>query len=198
MRKLFTLILVLVLTLSSLVGCSNNSNGSNGGNNNGYFVNGLIDRTDYRNYFVIVDGKRYDLDTTLQEILNDGYEVRAGLDINREIQPNTYELVFLSRDGDRVFKVLPANRTNSPLPLSQCPIQEYEIMTEWYPNASIVGGLSLGDSINSVKAVFGESLNPENEAFIFYGSGTSSAGIFSFKFDESGNMISARVAFNKK
>jgi len=207
MRRRFILIVVLVLALSGLAGCgndSNNSNSSNSGNSNagnssnGYWKDGLIDRTDYRNYFVIVDGKKYDLDTTLQEILDDGYEVRAGLDISREMKPNTFELVFLSRDGERVFKVLPANRTDKPLPLSQCTIQEFEVMTEWYPNASIVAGLSLGDSRDSVIATFGPLLNPEQEVFIFYGSGTSNAGIFSFHFDESGAMISARVAFNKK
>jgi len=196
MRKLFTLIVVLVLTLSSLTGCVDSNSGRN---NNGFYVNGLIDRTDYRNYFVIVDGKRYDLDTTLQDILDDGYEVRAGLDLSREVKPNTYyDTVFFIRDGERVFGAQPVNLSDKTLPLSQCTIREYDIKVEWYSNASIVGGLSLGCSRDDVIAVFGESLNPENETFIFYGSGTSNAGIFSFFFDESGNMISAHVFFTKK
>jgi len=219
MKRLGVLTIVLLLTLafSMLTACSNSSNSSSGnpGNNNNNnnnsssssnsnnsngLVGGVVDLDNDNNYFMIADGKKYGLKTTLQDLLNDGFvPTRTSLNLDSEVKAGAFlvDTIFLAKDGVRYFGVQVGNPADKPLPLSQCEIREMYINTDGYTNITVVGDLRLGCSKDDVFRVFGEDVQLNSDTLITYIAKGDNNRIFTFRFDESGRAESIRFTVYK-
>ena len=222
MRKLrvITITLLIALTFSMLPACSNgggsgggdssgsgSSGGDNGSNNDtssagssgsGGMVDGVVDLSDDSNYFVIVSGIRYDLNTTVQDVLNDGYSTRKAINLDYEADPGSFvvEQIRFLIDDEVIFAVQAGNRTDNPLPLSQCTLKEMEIKSEWFTDASSVGGLTFGSSKDDIIALFGEPSQMNSDSVISYSIGDGLNRTIVFHLDETG-IVSIRLTVYK-
>jgi len=193
MKKIGSLIIAILLTLAlaPLVACS--ELGSGGSNSSG-LINGLVDLENEVNYFIIVDGHKITLKTTIQDILNDGYTTRDSLDLNKGVEAKSFLFgpIYFGKDGETCFSMTAFNRADKTIPLSQCTFRDIIIDAEWSTNVSIVGGLTLGSSREDVYKVFGKD-SSDSEEVLYYSSKGDVKRTFIFHLDDSGCVSSVRI-----
>ena len=119
---------------------------------------GQVDLANNSNYFIVIDGVRFDTKTKVQEVLNKGYTVRSStnLDLEMGAGKGSIDLIYFQKDGETCFGVNPVNRTDKTVKKSESTINKFSLYDTWCKNITIVGGLTLGSTIDEVKAVFGE------------------------------------------
>ena len=190
MKKTLSLVFVLLLALSLLAACSGTGGGSdekNGDNGNGGSTaadlgNGKISLDNDSIYYAIVDGVKYDIHTTVQDILNDGYTVSSTENMSQVIDPNKkFSDTYLRKDGDTHFAVKPGNRTDKPITKTECTIFSISLFRDWYENVSIIGDLTIGSSREEVEEIFGPGYGGKRDVF-----GEEHRRAFIFEYDDSG------------
>ena len=240
MKKLMTLALVLALALALLAGCGGNnapsappnaedsensdasSTSENGANSNETAVSGggTLNLADNKNFFIIIDGVRYDPSTTIQKILDDGYALSSSFNLDKEIEGEklgSRNIAFYwdtYPGGEHRFTVSATNRTNKTCRLAECTI--YEIHVYDFTDVTLVGDLTIGSTIEEVEAVFGtdtiesstraERAEKLGESFgntdydlamTYKKPGPSTQGQYHFTFSDDGQMMSVRMESNK-
>jgi len=222
------LILILVLTTLLVTGCGEKEESSDKSNNNGSktntstpseTTNGKIDLSDNKNFFIIVDGVRFDTNTKIKDILDKGYTLGSSDEksLTKEFEAGKGQLsaLYMKRDGNTIFGASPVNRSNKTITKSECTIYEIFLYDTWYTNVTIVGGLTMGSTIEEVEAVFGtdtltrttrserektlgEGFGGKNDVSMGYkkpGPGTD--GKFEFSFNDDGKLAYVRMQSNK-
>lgn len=205
---------VIVVTGIILLGSGNKndstSNIGNGDTSGNSSQNGIkINLADNSNYFAIVDGKKYTVSNTIQNILNDGYTVsESGTNLKQVLEAGEYSANTVNmRKGnsyDAYFAVTPINRTAKSLTLAECTLYEIHLNDTWYKNVSIVGGITFGNSIEEVEEVFGipttkeaNVLKPEEMTVAYYQGTNRVSGNFLFHFNSDGKLYSIIMTSNK-
>ncbi|MCL2174214.1 hypothetical protein FWH58_02920 [Candidatus Saccharibacteria bacterium] len=119
---------------------------------------GQVDLADNSNYFIMIDGVRFDTNTKIKEVLDKGYTVRSStnLDLEMEAGKGSIDLIYFQKGGETCFGVNPVNRTDGTVKKSESTISKFSLYDTWCKNITIVGDLTLGSTIAEVKAVFGE------------------------------------------
>ena len=182
-------------------------------------VNGKLNLYDNKNYFIIVDGVRYDTDTKVKDILDKGYTQISGkmdqvLEAGHFIV-NTYGMRW---NDDTQFAICPINRTGAPRTVEECTIYEFSLHDTWYKKISIIGGLTFGSKVEEVESLFDgnyfrKSTRSEREALrgsdfqmkdesdvilTYHADAKSIDGTFTFYFDDGGGLRSIILRSNKK
>ncbi|MCL2671795.1 MAG: hypothetical protein FWF10_07150 [Clostridiales bacterium] len=203
MKRIFTLVMALLLALSLMTACGgNNSNGSttpslSSDSNNvsdepGEFfgADGLIDLRDNRNYFAVVNGVRYDMNTTIRNVLDDGYTVdESAIDLKEILKPGSYKGTLNFYKGkDIYFTVHPINRTNNPITQAECSIIYMYFSSSNPANVTIVCGLTIGSTLADVEKVFGVDYYSKTDTIVTYKPSNADNRAFTFMFDDSGKV----------
>jgi len=201
MKKTFVLAMALLLTISLLSACgdgggaSDNGSASNNDTGTSGLVNGKVDLLNRNSYYLIIDGHKYGLKTTVQDIINDGYTIKYELD--KEVKPNTFLDLHVYKNGEWYFSMHAVNRTDNIIPLAKCTVRELEVQDEWNTTTTFIGGLHIGSSKEDVIAVFGNDNEVQTDTFYVYYSREQQKdpdllGVFYFNFNESGKVRGVR------
>jgi hypothetical protein len=180
---------------------SNKISDSNRNVGNGGFL------ADNSNYFAIVDGVRYDANTKIQKILDDGHTTYSTSNLNLTIKPGTKTIndYGMIKDKGSRFRVNVINRTNEPLTVTDCTIYDITLQAAWYSNISIVGGLSFSSSREDILKFFSSrGLKPSsnNATTLSFSQQTSSgtpilSGNFLFSFRDGDKLWSIIMVTNR-
>ena len=219
MKKVFGLLFLIGILCFTLVGCENKSDdGNNNSNNdNNKTVSDSkkgIDLTDNSIYFIIIDGIKYDVNTTLQDVLDDGYDVLKSVTskLNKEVSANqtVWDLVGLYKNDNTHFQVKLINRSDKQSTWAKCTLYQINVYADWYKNISIIGGITFESSMEEIEAVFDgvpgqKSDNPAKDGHTILSYRTTYAtgkigtadGSFQFFFDESGKLTSIMMEGNR-
>jgi len=207
MKKPLSRILAALLSVSLLLalgGCTINST-SNGANNTsdphnevnmpssqgetsmGLVANASVDLTDSSAHFIEAHGIKYDLNTTIQAILDDGYTVdfeEAELTVEVAAESGLDAGISLFKDGQLQFTVYPINRSAQAVPLAECTLWGLELVEECDENTSIVGGLSIGSTLKEVEEIFGTDIYMNMAGFVVYLASEEIRSFFTFTYNE--------------
>jgi hypothetical protein len=194
-----------------------NTTNDNTSDNSSSSQNGIkINLADNNNYYAVVEGKKYTVNTTIQNIMDDGYTVsESGTNLNQVLEPGKYLLntVQLLKDGnyDTYFPVLPINRTKKPLTVAESSVFSMDLNDTLSENITIVGGITFGKTIEEVEAVFGvptkkeDNLAKPGETVVSYYQETESQytkykadGNFAFYFNTDGKLYTIIMRSNKE
>ena len=181
MKKILAIALILILALSLLTACGEDSGNDFDDNGNGGDINegkvALLN--DKKNVFVVINGKTYNLydKYTVQDLVNDGFEFEEAYDLTKKEEEGysiVKNLVFVTdfdyKDGLGTYKATFFKaKADTPIEeeywLKDCVINEFIIPNNML--VSTVGGLTSGCTKEDVLKVFGEPTT-KNEIMLFY------------------------------
>ena len=168
-------------------------------------------------FFFVIDGIRYDTNTKIQEILDDGYTLYSSSDMTREVGAGkNYGTVRVCRGNDWIFQLYAINKTNKALTIPECTPFTIILHASWYDKVTIYGDLTFGSTIEEVEKLFvgeisskttrkdreemlGEGFGGDNDVVITYGqSAYSTEGRMRFEFDDAGKLADIRLESNSK
>ena len=217
MKKILGLVLIGFLCFI-LVGCASKSDDDNNSNNNDNKPASDnskkgIDLTDNSIFFVVIDGVKYDVKTTLQDVLDNGYTVLNSVksNLNKEVKANqaVWDLIGFKSGENTYFQVKLFNRSDKSSTWAKCTLYEINLHDIWHKNISIVGGLTFESSMEEIEKVFkdvpsrktddpnkGQTILSYRTTYADGKIGTAK-GSFQFFFDESGNLKSIMMQSNR-
>jgi len=200
MKKFFVL-LILIFAMLLSVGCGGSSSEKTKETTSNEIPQwdpkkGSIDLSDRKNYFVLIDGKKYDLNTNIATFFNDGYAVYDLENMKQEVRAGKYIAndIYFRKNGETYFCMQPINRTDKTITKEECTVYSISIQDTWYTDATIIGGITIGSSRQEVEEVFGMEFGlgtSEEYRMLCYGEVLSYG--FNFSFDESWQVISMMV-----
>ena len=146
---------------------------------------GLVDLKDYRNYYISVDGNRYDMNTTVHEVINDGYTVSSDIDLKEVIQSkNIKGTLNYYNNNKMVFTGNPINRTNKSVKITECSLYLFHVHASTPSKITTVCGLTIGSTRQEVENAFGVDYYSKTDDISTYKPTKESERAFSFIFDE--------------
>ena len=161
-------------------------------------------------FFFVVDGIRYDTNTKIQKILDDGYTLYNQAHMTREIDAGKYYdgYTTLEWGDDGSFSVYAINKTNKKLTIPECTLYKMSLYSIKNKKITIYGNLTFGSTIEEVEKVFvgetprkttrkqreefasGGISNSETDVHISYHKPNSAfQGHFEFYFDDDGKLV---------
>jgi len=173
MKKIISIIAIIAILgaiLFMLTGCGeNNEDNGNDGSTMSDLGNGKINLNDDSIYYAIVDGKKYTMDDSIEDVLERGGYTRNDLYKHDQlIDPGKrFDDDYIHKgeypNSITQFSVNVGNRTNKPIERKDCVVTRIKLHSHWFdkvpaadvPEISIVGGITLGSTKEEVKAVFG-------------------------------------------
>lgn len=157
-----------------------------------------IDINDVNSYFFVVNGKKYSAGDKISELASSDLSLnKTGSD--KELSANGYLIgggAVLNSEKDTVFNITPFNNTDSKVKGSEAVIGGFSLNEYNYEDLSgdieIYGGITIGTSMDDIKAVFGEPTSTR-EATSYSGptytyDAEESYREFNFSFDKEGKV----------
>ena len=242
MKKLMAFALVLALALALLAGCGGSnapsappatednesgnapatSESSDAGSEPADSSDGKLNLADNKNFYIMIDGVRFDPNTTMQKIIDSGYALSSSTGLDKEVEEGklggrNFAFYWGGYPGGELrFSISSINRTNKTCPLAECTIYEINLFDNWYTDVTFVGDLTLGSTIEEVEDVFGTDTiekttrseraerlgGPYGEtkydlAMTYKKSGPTTQGQYHFTFSDDGQLTSVRMESNK-
>lgn len=152
----------------------------------------VSDIDDSKYYFFTVNGKNYYAGDKISNVQTSNLKVKKEESSDEELWAHGFSMKnisILNSKDDPIFSVLPYNKTDFDVNISEASIGGFKLNESDYKNSSdkveIYGGITIGTSKDEVEAIFGKptSKNEIKESTIEYKyKGNTENHSFSFTF----------------
>lgn len=146
----------------------------------------------------ILNGIHYPSGSTLQNLLDNGWKVPVGVDVEENIKGVISFVLsgenFYMYNGESLIYVGVYNRNTEETKLADCGIYSIQVSSHWNSSMTIADGYQPGSTLQEIEATFGPlTLDEDSDIANTYTATVLDNTRYTFHADEAGNVYSINI-----